>query len=186
MQSFNLKSGQKLFSNFGNSSMGYSLPAAIGAAIATNGKIPIICISGDGGIQMNIQELQTVSSLNLPITIIVLNNSGYGIIRQFQDQYFGSRYTATSSDEVFGINKISISKIATAYNIKSYITDNTINISINEPVLYDLVMDPSQKIYPKVEFGNALENMYPYRDDITSKMIIKPCEPITRSGWIIK
>ena len=186
MQSIKLKHKQKLFSNFGNSSMGYSLPASIGAAIATDKKVPIICICGDGGIQMNVQELQTVSSLNLPITIIILNNAGYGIIRQFQDQYFGSRYTATTSDDVFGSNNLHITNIARAYNIESHITYNNIKISHTTPILYDLIMDPSQKIYPKVEFGNSLENMYPYNADIGSKMIIKSCEPIIKAGWVMK
>lgn len=186
MQSFILKQNQKLFSNFGNSSMGYALPAAIGAAIATDRRIPILCISGDGGIQMNIQELHTVSSLYLPITILILNNAGYGIIRQFQDQYFNGRYTATSSTDVFGKDTINITAIANAYNIESHITTDCITISKNKPILYDLIMDPSQKIYPKVEFGNALENMYPYRDDIKQMMLVKPCDPIIKSGWVMK
>jgi acetolactate synthase-1/2/3 large subunit len=117
MQSISLSPKQKLFTNFGNSSMGYSLPASIGAAIGTESKIPIICICGDGGIQMNVQEFQTMSSLNLPITVLIINNSGYGIIRQFQDQYFNSRHTATSSEEVFGQNGVDIVKIANAYGI---------------------------------------------------------------------
>ena len=66
--------------------MGYAFPAAIGASIVQN-KSKIICIDGDGSIQINIQELQTVSSNKLPIKIIILNNDGYGIIKQFQELY---------------------------------------------------------------------------------------------------
>lgn len=186
LQSINLKYNQKLFSNFGNSSMGYSLPAAIGAAIATNKDIPIICICGDGGIQMNIQELHTVARLNLPITIIIINNLGYGIIRQFQDQYFGSRYTATSSDEVFGNeNGLDIVKIATAYGISSY-RSYDIKISIDKPILYDVLIDPAQKIFPKLEFGNSLEHMYPYISSLNEHMIINKTDPIINSGWVSK
>ena len=186
MQGITLKHNQKLFSNFGNSSMGYSLPASIGAAIATNKEIPIICICGDGGIQMNIQEFHTVSKLNLPITIIIINNLGYGIIRQFQDQYFGSRYTGTSSEEVFGgENGLDIVKIANAYGISAYRSYN-IDITINKPILYDILIDPSQKIYPKLEFGNSLEHMYPYIPSLNDYMIIKKTNPIINSGWISK
>ena len=71
MQTFKLKN-QRMFSNFGNSSMGYALPSAIGAAIGTGKQI--ICIDGDGGFQMNIQELQTIKHYNLPVKIIIINN----------------------------------------------------------------------------------------------------------------
>jgi acetolactate synthase-1/2/3 large subunit len=186
LQSITLKDGQKLFSNFGNSSMGYSLPASIGAAIATNKDIPIICICGDGGIQMNIQEFHTVAKLNLPITFIIINNLGYGIIRQFQDQYFGSRYIATSSDEVFGNeNGLDIIKIATAYGISSQ-RSYDIKISIDKPVLYDVLIDPAQKIFPKLEFGNSLEHMYPYIPSLNEHMIINKTNPIISSGWVSK
>jgi acetolactate synthase-1/2/3 large subunit len=187
MQSINIKQGQRLFSNLGNSSMGYALPAAIGAAIATNNSVPIISISGDGGIQMNIQELITVSSLNLPITIIIVNNSGYGIIRQFQDSYFKSRYTATNSQDLFKTdNGIDFIHIGEAYNIKSIRTTSNIEISINNPVLYDIPIDPNQKIYPKLEFGNSLENMAPHLPDLHKYMLVEQIPPIIQSGWVTK
>ena len=83
MQSFKVKLGQRIFSAFGNSPMGYSFPAAIGASIALNKK-RIICIDGDGSFQMNIQELQTVVNEKVPIKIFIFNNKGYGIIKQFR------------------------------------------------------------------------------------------------------
>jgi acetolactate synthase-1/2/3 large subunit len=187
MQSIPIKQGQRIFSNLGNSSMGYALPAAIGSSIATSKKIPIICISGDGGIQMNIQELITVSSLNLPINILIVNNSGYGIIRQFQDSYFKSRYTATSSRDLFKTdNGIDFVRIGEAYNIKSTRSSSNIKISIDSPVLYDIPIDPEQKIYPKLEFGNSLENMAPHLPEIHKYMIMKPIPPIIQSGWVTK
>lgn len=187
IQSIAIKQGQRLFSNLGNSSMGYALPAAIGASIATNNKIPIISISGDGGIQMNIQELITVSSLNLQITIIIINNSGYGIIRQFQDSYFKSRYTATNSQDLFKTEDgIDFVRIGEAYNIHSVRTTNNIEISTNTPILYDIPIDPDQKIYPKLEFGNSLENMAPHIPDLHKYMIVEPTPPISQSGWVTK
>jgi acetolactate synthase I/II/III large subunit len=184
MQSISLGPKQKLFTNFGNSSMGYALPASIGASIGTQKTIPIVCICGDGGIQMNVQEFQTMSSLNLPITVIIINNSGYGIIRQFQDQYFNSRYTATSSEEVFGQDGVDIVKIAKAYGLDA-IESRNVEIR-NRPCVYDVRIDATQKIYPKLEFGNALENMSPYFPQIESMMIAPYNQPNRGTGWVTK
>ena len=164
MQSAKLKTGQKLFTNFGNSSMGFALPAAIGASIGSGKKV--YCIDGDGGFQMNIQELLTVKKYNLPIDIIILNNSGYGIIKQFQDSYFGSKYVATSKDDVFG-GAVDFTKIAEAYGVHS---------------LKDIPIPETQKIYPKLEFGNSLENMTPYID-FESDMIVE-VPPKRKLGWV--
>jgi acetolactate synthase-1/2/3 large subunit len=163
MQSARLKVGQKLFTNFGNSSMGFALPAAIGAAIGSGKKV--YCIDGDGGFQMNVQELLTVKKYDLPIEIIILNNSGYGIIKQFQDSYFGSKYTATSKSDVFG-DEVDFVKIAEAYGVKT---------------LRDIPIPETQKIYPKLEFGNSLENMTPYID-FESDMFV-PVPPKKKLGW---
>lgn len=163
MQSATLKEGQKLFTNFGNSSMGFALPCAIGAAIGSGKKV--YCIDGDGGFQMNIQELLTVKKYDLPIEIIILNNSGYGIIKQFQDSYFNSKYVATSKSEVFG-DEVDFVKIAEAYGVKT---------------LKDIPIPETQKIYPKLEFGNSLENMTPYI--YFEKDMIVPVPPRKKLGW---
>jgi acetolactate synthase-1/2/3 large subunit len=185
MQTISVGPKQTLFTNFGNSSMGYSLPAAIGAAIATDKKVPIVCICGDGGIQLNVQEFQTMAALKLPITILVVNNSGYGIIRQFQDQYFGSRYTATSSDEVFGPVGVDIVNIARAYGISAIAATRDIKIGMT-PFVYDIQIAPTQKIYPKLEFGNSLENMSPLFPQIEGLMIAPYTQPNKGAGWVSK
>ena len=163
IQSAKLKDGQKLFTNFGNSSMGFALPCAIGAAIGSGKKV--YCIDGDGGFQMNIQELLTVKKYDLPVEIIILNNSGYGIIKQFQDSYFDSKYVATSKNDVFG-DEVDFVKIAEAYGVKT---------------LRDIPIPETQKIYPKLEFGNSLENMTPYID--FEKDMIVPVHPKKKLGW---
>jgi len=163
MQTAKLNDTQKLFTNFGNSSMGFSLPAAIGAAIGSGKKV--YSINGDGGIQLNIQELSTVKKYNLPIEVIILNNSGYGIIQQFQDSYFDSAYIATSKSDVFG-DAIDFVKIAEAYGVKN---------------LKDIQIPETQKIYPKLEFGNSLENMTPYID--FEKDMIVEVPPKKKLGW---
>jgi acetolactate synthase-1/2/3 large subunit len=189
MQSLKPKDDQRVFSNFGNSSMGYGLPAAIGAAIGNNN--PVICIDGDGGFQMNIQELQTVKHYNLPIKIFIMNNNCYGIIKQFQDSYFNSRYIAT---EIQDYSVPDFLKIANAYGIKS-IEANKENykdvidlvLKENNSILVNVIIDREQKLTPKLEFGNPLEDMSPYLDDETIKnnMIIDmiPRRDNTQ-GWI--
>lgn len=163
MQSAILNNKQKLFTNFGNSSMGFALPAAIGASIGTGKKV--YCIDGDGGFQMNIQELLTVKKYNLDIDIIILNNNGYGIIKQFQDSYFDSNYAATSKNDVFG-DDVNFEQIARAYKINT---------------LIDVKISETQKIYPKLEFGNSLENMTPYID--FEKDMIVSVPPKKKDGW---
>jgi acetolactate synthase-1/2/3 large subunit len=173
LQSMRLKQGQQLFTNLGNASMGCSLPMAIGAHVAKP-ETHIVSINGDGGIMMNIQELETIRHLNIPITIIVINNNGHGIIRQFQDSYFGSRYIASSGNDIYKSDTgINISNIGNGFGIKSYriSTDHEIPFS-NFPVLYDVEIDTQQKIYPKMEFGSTLENMAPKRPELLKYMLI--------------
>tara|TARA_B100001113_G_scaffold70328_1_gene54461 strand:- start:3587 stop:5371 length:1785 start_codon:yes stop_codon:yes gene_type:complete len=189
MQSFKIKN-QRLFSNFGNSSMGYALPSAIGAAIGTGKQI--ICIDGDGGFQMNIQELQTVKNYNLPIKIFIINNGCYGIIKQFQDAYCESRYTATDKNDY---TLPDFEKVAKAYNIKAitiYGKEDLKNklqytMDYKGPILCNILIDNKQKLIPKLEFGNPLEDMSPYLTDeeIKSNMII-PMVPRrdNSQGWV--
>jgi acetolactate synthase-1/2/3 large subunit len=163
IQSAILKEGQKLFTNLGNASMGFAIPAAIGAAIATNR--PVYVIIGDGGLQMNIQELQTIKTYNLPIHVTVLDNGGYGMIKQFQDNYFKSNYCATSKTDLYNGN-VDFAGIAASYGIKNFD-----HVTIPE----------NQRIYPKLMFGDSLENMSPYiqfEDDM-----IVPVPPKKKLGW---
>ena len=190
MQTFKLKN-QRMFSNFGNSSMGYALPSAIGAAIGTGKQI--ICIDGDGGFQMNIQELQTVKHYNLPIKIIIINNGCYGIIKQFQDAYCESRYTATDGYEDYTLPDFE--KVAKAYDIEALTIYGKDDIkeklqyvwSYDGPILCNLLIDEEQKLIPKLEFGNPLEDMSPYLTDkqIQDNMIIKTIPRRDNSqGWV--
>ena len=190
MQSIKVKGEQRIFSNFGNSSMGYALPASIGASIGSNR--PIICIDGDGGFQMNLQELQTVVHYNLPIKIFILNNNCYGIIKQFQDSYFGGRYTATEGKDYSAPN---FSEIAKAYGLKTEVLDIKSDISsklqdilnYDGPVLCEVLIDKDQKLIPKLEFGRPLEDMSPYlsEEDLHSNMMVPCLERLSPDqGWV--
>ena len=151
-----------IFTAYGNSPMGYTLPASIGASIFAEGR-QVIGILGDGGFQMNIQELQTMIHYNLDIKIVILNNFGYGIIKQFQDSYFQSRYEATGR----GYSQPSFKRIAKAYDI-DYVSISSIdeitveNLSASGIRILDIFLDPNTLIEPKLEMGNPINNQFPY------------------------
>ena len=176
IQSFKVKFGQKLFSAFGNSPMGYALPASIGASIVKNKK-RIICIDGDGSIQINLQELHTIDKLQLPIKIFILNNDGYGIIKQFQELYLGKRYEATGK----GVSNPDFEKISRAFNINYNLIKNhnelkSLNkiISSKKPEIIEVKLKDNQKIIPKLQFGNPIEDLSPLlpRKEFYKNMVI--------------
>ena len=163
IQSFKVKFGQKLFSAFGNSPMGYALPASIGASIAKNNK-RVICIDGDGSIQINLQELHTIDKLKLPIKIFILNNDGFGIIKQFQELYLGKRYEASGK----GVSNPNFKKVSNAFNINYNLIKNHSDlkklnkiISSNKPEIIEIKLRSNQKIIPKLQFGNPIEDLSP-------------------------
>ena len=162
-QSLELNGDQLFLSSGGMGAMGYSLPAAIGASIALN-KQPMVCISGDGGFQINIQELETVKRNNLPIKIVILNNHCLGMIRQFQDSYFESRYQST----VWGYSPPNFTAIAHAYGIESFSIEEEEEVSIgldrmwkdaNAPFLLNVNINIHTNVYPKMLFGSPLTKM---------------------------
>ncbi|MDO9579131.1 MAG: thiamine pyrophosphate-binding protein, partial [Bacteroidales bacterium] len=109
-QSLEIGNNQVFLTSGGMASMGYALPAAIGASLSYSG-YPVVLIAGDGGFQLNIQELQTIVHNNLPIKMVVINNRCYGMVRQFQESYFDKRYQST----YWGYSAPDFSKIAQAY-----------------------------------------------------------------------
>ena len=188
MQAFKTKRGQRFFTSSGHASMGFGLPGAIGACFANNKK-KTICISGDGGLQMNIQELQTIVHYNLPIILFVLNNNGYLTIKLMQQNHFG-RYVG--SDKNSGVSCPDIIKVANAYGIKTErITNHNelhekIDSVLNEsgPFVCEIIMPENQPLIPKVSsvkrpdgtfVSRPLEDLYPFldRDEFLENMFIK-------------
>ncbi|MFJ1322468.1 thiamine pyrophosphate-binding protein [Capnocytophaga canis] len=164
-QSIELNANQIFLTSGGMGSMGYSLPAAIGACFALN-KAPIVCFSGDGGFQINIQELQTIVRNNLPIKIVILNNRCLGMIRQFQDSYFESSYVST----VWGYSVPDFVAVSNAYGIEGFTLSKIENIEEalikmwkdpHKPFLLDVSLDIHTNVYPKMLFGNPLTEMEP-------------------------
>ena len=177
IQSFRVEKGQKLFSAFGNSPMGYALPASIGASVVKN-KSRVICIDGDGSVQINLQELHTINKLKLPIKIFILNNNGYGIIKQFQELYLGKRFEASGK----GVSNPNFKKISNAFNINYNLLKNhkDLNklkkiISSKKAEIVEVNIKPNQKIIPKLQFGKPIEDLSPLlpRKEFLDNMDIK-------------
>lgn len=163
LQAFKVKYGQKLFSAFGNSPMGYSLPASIGVALVKKNK-RVICINGDGSIQINLQELHIVDKLKLPIKIFILNNNGFGIIKQFQELYLGKRFEASEK----GVSNPSFKGISKAFNLNYNLIKTKKDIiklkkilNSKKPEIIEVKIKQNQKIIPKLQFGNPIEDMSP-------------------------
>jgi acetolactate synthase-1/2/3 large subunit len=188
IQAFKIKKGQRLFSAYGNSPMGYALPAALGASLANN-KQRVICIEGDGGIQINIQELQTMVSNNIPVKLFIINNNGYGIIKQFQELYLGGRYEATIPSK--GVTNPDFKKISNAYGINYSEIKNNKEIDrvlkkvlrSKRPEFINVIINSNQKIIPKLQFGKPIEDLSPLlsRSELKKNMIVPPLREASKN-----
>jgi len=165
-QSIELSEDQTFITSGGMGAMGFALPASIGVSLGYK-KSPVVCIAGDGGFQLNIQELQTIVRNELPIKMVVLNNRCLGMIRQFQDQYFQGRYQST----YWGYNPPDFEAVAKAYTINSFTVneENGIEEGLkqmwsdpNAPFLLQVMVDPHTNVYPKLAYGNPITQMEPF------------------------
>lgn len=180
LQTFHVKKNQRLISAMGNSPMGYSFAASIGASIGLGNK-PVICIIGDGGMQINIQELQTLAYYKLPIKVFLLNSKSYAIIMQFQDMYFDSNYVATIPKN--GYSTPDFIKLVKAYGIKTErITNNTQLkkkikkvLAYKGPIVCEVTVPQDSKLIPKLEFGKPIEDLSPAlpRKEFLENMLIE-------------
>jgi len=164
-QSLRLREGQRLLTSGGMGAMGFSLPAAIGAALAVPGR-PVVAITGDGGMQVNIQELETVSRLGLPIKLVVLDNGCLGMVRQFQEEYFESCYQST----VWGYGSPDFAAVAQAYGVPARLVDAEDDVAAavawlmrdaSSPALLHVRLAQDTRVRPKVAFGSPIFEMEP-------------------------
>ncbi len=171
-QSLEIYKEQHFLTSGGMGAMGFALPAAIGASIALNNQ-PVVVLVGDGCMQINIQEMQTIVRNRLPIKIIVLNNKSLGMIRQFQDSYFESRYHST----YWGYDAPDFAKVSIAYGIdsKTIQKQEEINNGIDwlwndenktKPQLLQVMIDTHTNTYPKIAFGRPITEMEPFAKPI--------------------
>ena len=175
----------RLYTSSATCSMGFGLPGAIGSIIGDDSK-EVILISGDGGFQMNIQELQTVVQHNLPIKIFILNNNGYLAISLMQDNLFASDYVGSTPES--GVSSPDFCEIGKAYGIKTFRLSNNqqLSNSIEElmetkgPFICEIIMPPNQLLIPRVQSmkdkeGNiispSLDIMFPFLSENEVKNI---------------
>jgi acetolactate synthase-1/2/3 large subunit len=189
-QSLKIKKEQRLVLSSGICAMGTGLPESVGACLA-NGKRMTICLSGDGSMQLNIQELQTIVHYGLPIKIFVMNNAGYLAIRHTQSQFLGSKYVG--SNRSGGMSLPDFKKIAKAYGMETSQINNNRDIttivrtvlSKPGPHLCEILVSPKQQLLVQQGFDprpgglfspRPLEDMYPFldRQEFRDNMIVKP------------
>lgn len=178
-QAWRLKKGQKMKNAAGLGSMGFGLPYAIGSCIA-NDRRRTILINGDGAFQLNIQELETMRRLNLPVKMFIWCNEGYASIRATQRKNFNSRYVASEAKS--GLTMPDIAKVATAYGFKTAVIRNNDELDVilpeiladDEPIVCVLKTDPMETVSPRVMAHIAkdgsitsglLEDMFPHIDE---------------------
>lgn len=155
LQNYNINKNQRVFTNVGCASMGYGLPAAIGASFSVD-KSEVVCIEGDGSIMMNLQELQTVKTHSLPIKIFIINNDGYISIKITQESFFNGKEYASGKES--GVEIPNFEKISDAFGIKyfSIKSNNEIDNIMPEimdykgPCIIELFTHPREKHEPKV------------------------------------
>jgi acetolactate synthase-1/2/3 large subunit len=176
LQGYQLEKNQRMFTNVGCASMGYGLPAAIGACFVEENK-DIVCIEGDGSLQMNLQELQTVVYHQLPLKLIVINNDGYLSIKITQETFFGGKEIASGADS--GVTIPSLKKLCKAYGLP-YISinsnkemDKKLQQTFNTkgPIVLELFSYPHEKHEPKVVHKGIDQNGKIIPGDLTDMFI---------------
>jgi acetolactate synthase-1/2/3 large subunit len=184
-----IKPGQRVFHNKGTGAMGFGPPASIGACLAAGGR-RVVCVDGDGGFQFNIQELETIRRLQLPIKFFVVNNSGFASIRQSQGRYFGRLSGADGSSD---LTLPGIGRLAAAYGLSSFRTASPRTaravvrrvLAADGPAVCEVVVAPDEERMPRVQsmvqpdgsvVSKPLEDMWPYldREEFLQNMIVPP------------
>jgi acetolactate synthase-1/2/3 large subunit len=187
-QAANLKPGQRLFTNSGCASMGYDLPAAIGAVKASGGQ-PVVCLAGDGSIMMNLQELQTIAGNRLPVKIFILNNKGYVSIFQTQRNFFKGDEVGAGPQS--GVSLPAFERLSLAFGLPYRVAANhaeladavAATMAVDGPAVCEILLDEQQAFAPKLSsrqlpdgrmVSPALEDLSPFlpREVLRENMII--------------
>ena len=177
-----------MFANEACASMGYGLPAAIGAAFAGGGERTVVCLEGDGSIQMNLQELQTMKNYNLPVKLFIYNNGGYLSIKTTQRAFFKGFFVGSEAGS--GVVLPSFEKLAAAYGLPYFRLSNNQALDAEMlqifaekgPALIEVMLDPFEILGPKAAskrlpdgtmVSSPLEDMAPFltREELRENMI---------------
>ena len=170
-QSLRIAQGQRVLTSGGMGAMGFALPAAIGASLAA-GSRPVVMVAGDGGFQLNLQELQTVVRNRLPLKLVVVNNRSHGMVRQFQESYFESRFQST----VDGYSAPEFARVAEAYGLAARRLDSAdvdpgpalddalrwLWSDPSAPALLEVGVSRAANALPKLAFGRPITEMEPF------------------------
>jgi acetolactate synthase-1/2/3 large subunit len=186
-----LKRGQRLYHTTALGAMGYGLPAALGACLGSDGRQTVL-VDGDGGFQLNVQELATVQRLQLPLKIFILNNDGYSSIRTSQERWFGRQ---TGADSRSGLTLPDIVRVAEAYGIKTVRISDQKDLrsqlkrvlDLSGPVVCDVICRPDEARVPSLSsaqradgslYSKPLEDLWPFlaRDEFRENMIVDPLD----------
>ncbi len=187
---YRARSGQRVFHTAGLGAMGFGIPASMGVCLGSGGQ-RTLCMDGDGGFQLNIQELATVAHLQLPIKFFVLNNGGYASIRTTQTSYFGGPNIGCS--EATGLRLPDFRKVARAYGLKTATIKDQTNLPAKVrrilrtpgPVVCDVKVIADEARVPRVTsvqrpdgsfVSKPLEDLWPFldRDEFAQNMIVSP------------
>jgi acetolactate synthase-1/2/3 large subunit len=190
-QAARIKSDTRLYTNSGCASMGYDVPAAIGACVASGRRV--FCLVGDGSVMMNLQELQTIAGRRLPVQIFVLNNDGYASIRQTQRAYFPGNAVGIGPDS--GVTFPDFVRLAEALGIPARRCAGRADLPAafdlalraDGPTLVEVMLDPDAPFAPKLAsralpdgrmVSPALEDMAPFlsREELAQNLFIPPLE----------
>jgi acetolactate synthase-1/2/3 large subunit len=165
-QNLRLTNGQAVHYSGGMGAMGFAFPAALGIALQSRNKT--VVITGDGSMQINIQELDTLKRMNLDVTIIVMNNAVLGMVKNFQDMYFDGRNQSTKK----GYSSPAFADIAAAYGVAAHRINGAVDMdsilsliaSHKGPLLIEVMMEGATECRPRLAFGSKLDDQFPKLD----------------------
>jgi acetolactate synthase-1/2/3 large subunit len=186
-QAAKLKAGQRMFSNSGSASMGYDLPAAIGAAYAAPEQ-RIICLAGDGSIMMNLQELQSITAQRLNVKIFLLNNAGYSSIKQTQTAFFSDNMFGCDASN--GVTFPNFCRVAAAFGLPVRRVNTHAELpealaqtlAADGPQFCEIMLDPAQGFAPKLS-SRKLEDGRMVSSPLHDMAPFLPREELAENMW---
>ena len=189
MQSFCPDSSKRIFHDFNNTAMGWALPACFGAWCSDKTK-PYFCLTGDGSLMMNMQELSTIQFHKMPLKLFVINNGGYSMIKQTQEQWLCSKYIA--SDEGVDLGFPSFERLASAFEMDYFRIQSADELQLHQnnivtdsgPCFIEIIIPKDARVIPQVKFGRPNEDMEPLlpREIFEKSMIVEPLLASRESG----
>lgn len=180
MQAFRVSEKQRTYHDFNNTAMGWGLPAAIGGALALGSQT--LCVTGDGSLMMNVQEFATIAHHKLPVKTIIIDNRGYSMVRQTEEQWLDGVNVGTSDDSGLGFpDWVALTQ---SFGLETHSVRHNADLAeaLNElfatdgPAVLHVDINHAHRVTPQVAFGHGIEDAEPFlpREEFLSQMIIEP------------